>query len=512
MSGSANIVWLSTKNFEFPVRILFLYHHRGLSLLGRVVVLVRLLRFLFQLRLGLLLQLDRALGQRLCRHRPQDRLHHPPWPLAAPDRCRRRVGVVDNFWLDLGVCAGLVLRFECLVLTRQQRLANTLLEHGQNPLVASHVSLARAGKSVADVVVLADGVAQQVKQVGLDGDKVGRVEDFLGDGLRGRGTAIAIAIGVIVLLALLSCRLAVFSPLGTSAVRVALLRLLLLQPLDGIADNEQRLASRRCSLAQTIYVQDVEVAPHDGINAPATAPTAWTAAGPVFAARVGAGADDSGSGADTEGGGGGENSPGFDKRPSALITPSNPVAARQRSTSPCSNTLPLANNTVSLGRFSRRYRSIVQSAMPVMWPFCSRRRPCTVRMLAPAASTVRAYCSDASGVSRSRILAVTGTSRFSCKLWLFLQKSAVVALTSDALWAAQVQVDGITVGRYAPSSGQQGVGIVGTKLDKEGSVDGRVAIKKRAQAVVGAHTSAIGAVTTVLLFTGLVRSARCFAP
>ncbi|KAL1838202.1 hypothetical protein VTK73DRAFT_4428 [Phialemonium thermophilum] len=104
-----------------------------------------------------------------------------------------------------------------------------------------------------------------------------------------------------------------------------------------------------------------------------------------------------------------------------------------------------------------------QSASPVRWPFCSRRRPCTARMLAPASSTVAMQGVD-EAVDQVRVL---------------LQEGAVAALARDPLRAAQVQVDGVTnctnSGRSKaglPSS--QGVGVgacdaeTGEVEDKEG--------------------------------------------
>lgn len=68
-----------------------------------------------------------------------------------------------------------------------------------------------------------------------------------------------------------------------------------------------------------------------------------------------------------------------------------------------------------------------QSAMPVLWPFCSRVRPWTVSTVAPAATTMRAYARERSGESRIRILAVTGMGRF---WWRVVMREAIRSQSS----------------------------------------------------------------------------------
>ena len=76
--------------------------------------------------------------------------------------------------------------------------------------------------------------------------------------------------------------------------------------------------------------------------------------------------------------------------------------------------------TVSLGRFSLKYRITFQSANPVQCPFWSLCLPCTVKILAPALRIIFAYSSVFSLVSSTRIFAVTGTSKFRCSLLINL--------------------------------------------------------------------------------------------
>lgn len=52
-----------------------------------------------------------------------------------------------------------------------------------------------------------------------------------------------------------------------------------------------------------------------------------------------------------------------------------------------------------------------------------------------------------------------------------------MALARDALWAAEVEVDGVAVWRGEGSGSEEGGRVVGAKLDKEGAVDGGIAVE-----------------------------------
>ncbi len=101
-----------------------------------------------------------------------------------------------------------------------------------------------------------------------------------------------------------------------------------------------------------------------------------------------------------------ENSAGLYKFGSATIIPSQPVSDKHRSTSLKQSILPLAKT----GIFKASFIALMcfQLARPVNGPFCSRVLPCTVSKEIPVLSIIRAYLTDLSMSSKTRILAVTG--------------------------------------------------------------------------------------------------------
>ena len=120
-----------------------------------------------------------------------------------------------------------------------------------------------------------------------------------------------------------------------------------------------------------------------------------------------------------------ENNAGLVKCPSADMTPDTPVYWIHLCTSSKYWILPLA--TTGIFKASTTALMWSQLARPVNAPFCSRVRPCTVRIWQPACSIIWAYLTVLLTSSKIRILQVIGMSKLS---WMILTNLVINSQSS----------------------------------------------------------------------------------